>query len=201
MTQSEPLNRMRQQFPGGREKLHGVRQRDMEFEGFFVNPLRVDRKYHRFPQRFKYVDAQATGFGTGRFIDPKQLVAKCCFFAGQRLKSHDEVKRQVLPPAHKYVTRIQASTLGLRLGARNTTDLPVWLGERELKPSRLRSPACGRQTSRGSIGAIVGPRIEGNHRARGGLMNGVDDGFEEGKSPGRQAHAGSDYHTLVGLRS
>ena len=96
---------MRQQFFGGREKQHSMRQRGVKFEGRFINPLRMDRKNQRFPQRFKYVNAQATWFGTRRFIDPKQLVAKCGFFAGQRLKSHDEVKRQALPPAHKYVTR------------------------------------------------------------------------------------------------
>ena len=38
--------------------------------------------------------------------------------------------------------------------------------------------ACRRQPSGGSIGAIVGSCIEGNRRARGSLMNSVDDDFE-----------------------
>jgi len=42
----------------------------------------------------------------------------------------------------------------------------------------LYSPASSRQPSGGSIGAIVGPCIEGNRRAWGSLMNSVDDGFE-----------------------
>ena len=42
----------------------------------------------------------------------------------------------------------------------------------------LYSPASSRQPSGGSIGAIVGPCIEGNRRAWGSLMNSVDDDFE-----------------------
>jgi hypothetical protein len=38
--------------------------------------------------------------------------------------------------------------------------------------------ASSRQPSGGSIGAIIGPRIEGNRRSRGSLTNSVDDGFE-----------------------
>jgi hypothetical protein len=63
----------------------------------------------------------------------------------------------------------------------------------------LYSPASSRQPSGGSIGAIVGPCIESNRRAWGSLVNGVDDGFEYCKAPGRQAHAGSDYHAIIAL--
>jgi len=63
MTQPEPLNWMRQQRLGNREKPHSVRQAGVQFEGRFINPLRMDREHERFPQRFKYVNAQATSFG------------------------------------------------------------------------------------------------------------------------------------------
>ena len=36
-----------------------------------------------------------------------------------------------------------------------------------------RQPPCG------GVGAVLGPRVEGNRRGRGGFMNRVDDGFEE----------------------
>jgi hypothetical protein len=65
----------------------------------------------------------------------------------------------------------------------------------------LYSPASSRQPSGASIGAIIGPFIEGNRHPWGSLMNGVDDGFEYCKTPGRQAHASSDYHAIVPLRS
>jgi hypothetical protein len=39
-------------------------------------------------------------------------------------------------------------------------------------------PASSHQPPGGSVGAIVGPCIEGNRRAWGSLMNSVDDGFE-----------------------
>src|SRR6476646_10894599 len=96
---------MRQQLFSTREEPYSVRQRGVEFEGPFINPLVIDRENERLPHRFKHVNAQATRFGTRRFIDPEQLVAKCSFFAGQRLKSNDKVKRQALPPVNKYVTR------------------------------------------------------------------------------------------------
>jgi hypothetical protein len=65
----------------------------------------------------------------------------------------------------------------------------------------LFSAASKRQPTGGSIGAIIGPCIEGNRHAWGSLVNGVDDGFEYCKASGRQAHASSDYHTIVALRS
>jgi hypothetical protein len=95
---------MRQQRFGSRKKLHSVRKPGVQFEGRFINPLRIDREHERFPQRFKYLNAQATGFGARRYIDPKQLIAECRFFARQRLKAHDKVKRQALAPANKYAT-------------------------------------------------------------------------------------------------
>ncbi len=54
---------MCQQRLGGREKLHSVRQRGVQFEGSLINPLRIDREHERFPQRFKYINPQASGFG------------------------------------------------------------------------------------------------------------------------------------------
>jgi len=55
---------MRQQRLSSREKPHSVRQRGMQIEGRFINPLRMDREHERLPQRFKYIDAQATRLGT-----------------------------------------------------------------------------------------------------------------------------------------
>ena len=52
------------------------------------------------------------------------------------------------------------------------------LGALVLLDAGLHSPASSRQPSGGSIGAIIGPCIEGNRRAWGSLMNSVDDGFE-----------------------
>jgi hypothetical protein len=57
------------------------------------------------------------------------------------------------------------------------------------------------QPSGGSLSAILGPCIEGNHRAWGSLMNSVDDSFEYCEAPGRQADARSDYNTIVARRS
>jgi hypothetical protein len=42
----------------------------------------------------------------------------------------------------------------------------------------LYSLASERQRSGGSIGAIIGPCIEGNRRTRSTVMNRVDDSFE-----------------------
>jgi hypothetical protein len=57
------------------------------------------------------------------------------------------------------------------------------------------------QPSACSIGAVLGQCIEGNRRAWGSLVNSVDDGFEYRKTLGRQAHASSDYHTIVRRRT
>jgi hypothetical protein len=43
--------------------------------------------------------------------------------------------------------------------------------------------------------------IERNRRAWGSLMDSVDDGFEYCNALGRQAHASSDYHTIVARRT
>ena len=67
--------------------------------------------------------------------------------------------------------------------------------------SGLYSSASQRQSSGSGIGAIVRPRIEGNRRAWGNLTNSVDDHFEQCKIAGRQAHAGSDDHTIVVRRT
>jgi len=39
---------------------HSVRPRGMQFEGRFINPLRMASRTRTVPQRFKYVNAQAT---------------------------------------------------------------------------------------------------------------------------------------------
>lgn len=75
------------------------------------------------------------------------------------------------------------------------------LGALALLDVGLYSLASSRQPSGGSVGAVIGPCIEGNYRAWGRLMNSVDDGLEYRKAPRRQTHAGSDYHTIVALRS
>ena len=92
---------MREQRLRGCEKPHSVRQRRVQFEGSFVNPLRVDREHERFAQRFKDINAQASRFGPGRFIDSKYFVATCLFLSRQRLEAADEVKRHTLAPAER----------------------------------------------------------------------------------------------------
>jgi hypothetical protein len=42
----------------------------------------------------------------------------------------------------------------------------------------LYSPGSNRYPSGGGIGAIIGPRIEGNRRTWGNLTDSVDDDFE-----------------------
>src|SRR6185369_7010230 len=111
---------MRQQLLGSLKKPHSVRQRGVELEGRFINPLRIDCEHHRFPQRFKYVNAQATRLSTRRFIYPKQLIAKCGFFARQRLKAHDKVKRQAVAPANKYATPVASNDVRCCLEDRRT---------------------------------------------------------------------------------
>jgi hypothetical protein len=61
--------------------------------------------------------------------------------------------------------------------------------------------ASNRQPSGGSIGAILGPRVESNRRLWGSLVDSVDDGFKYCKAPGRQADAGTDYNTIIARRS
>jgi hypothetical protein len=51
-------------------------------------------------------------------------------------------------------------------------------GELVLLEAELYSSASSRHPSGGSIGAVVGPCIEGNRRAWGSLTNSVDDDFE-----------------------
>src|SRR5262245_5831657 len=76
--------------------------------------------------------------------------------------------------------------------------LTAW-GSAARAPHVRRSRGSGgwRQPSGGSIGTILGPCIEGYRRAWGSLMNGVDDSFEQGKAPVRQADASSDYDAIV----
>jgi hypothetical protein len=50
-------------------------------------------------------------------------------------------------------------------------------GKRRNQRSGLLGSVFSRHPSGGSIGAIVGPSIEGNRRARGSLTNSVDDDF------------------------
>ena len=83
---------MRQQSLRDCEKPHGVQQGRVPFKGSFIHPLRMDREHEWFPQRLEHIDAQATNLGTRRFIDPKQLIAKCRFFFRQRLKADNKVK-------------------------------------------------------------------------------------------------------------
>ena len=58
------------------------------------------------------------------------------------------------------------------------TAVSLELGRAGFWDAELYSPASRRQPSGGSIGAIIGPCIEGNRCAWGSLMNSVDDGFE-----------------------
>lgn len=69
-------------------------------------------------------------------------------------------------PAWTYL-ELLAPLVGQRL-RRNTRQLPAG----------LYSPASSHQPPGGSIGAIIGSRIEGNRRAWGSLMNSVEDDFE-----------------------
>jgi hypothetical protein len=49
---------------------------------------------------------------------------------------------------------------------------------RRILPPRYLGQLSSRQPSAGSIGAIVGPCVEGDRCAWGGLANGVNDDFE-----------------------
>ena len=57
---------------------------------------------------------------------------------------------------------------------------PRWSGHDDwiLLDAGLYGAASKRQPSRGGIGAIIRPRIEGNRRAWGSIANRVDDHFE-----------------------
>ena len=61
--------------------------------------------------------------------------------------------------------------------------------------------AAWRQPSGRGLGAIVGPCVEGDRRARCSLVNSVDDRFEHWKPPGWHTDARSDYDTIVFRRS
>jgi len=58
-----------------REKPNGVGQSRVQFQRSFIRPFRMDREYEWFSQRLKDIDSQTTNFGTGRFINSKQLIA------------------------------------------------------------------------------------------------------------------------------
>jgi hypothetical protein len=108
---------------GGFDKPHSVWQSRMQFEGSFINPLRMDREHKRLAQRFKYINAQTTGFGPRGFIDPKHLIAKCRFPPRQRLKTKYGVKRQDPPPVGQYATEDQS--FGASREPANSSDGPA----------------------------------------------------------------------------
>src|SRR6516165_12506933 len=54
-----------------------------------------------------------------------------------------------------------------------------------------------RHPSRSSIGAVFGPRIEGNGRARSAPMDGVDDSLEYLKTLRRQTDTSADHNTVI----
>ena len=62
------------------------------------------------------------------------------------------------------------------------------------------SLVSNRQPSGSSVGAVLGPCIEGNRGGRGSLMNSVDDNFKKCQAPRGQADAGSDYNTIIARR-
>jgi hypothetical protein len=65
----------------------------------------------------------------------------------------------------------------------------------------LGGSASKRQTSGGSIGAIIEPCIEGDPRVWGGFANRVDDGFEQCEASAWQANATSNDNTIVARRT
>jgi hypothetical protein len=102
LAQSESLHRMRQQSLRGCEKLHRMRQGRMKVKRGLIHPLRANREHERLPQRLKHIEAQTPSLGSGRFIDPEQLLAKRCFPSGPWLKANDDVNGQMTIPNSKY---------------------------------------------------------------------------------------------------
>ena len=74
-------------------------------------------------------------------------------------------------------------------------------GLHQRRRSACLAPARNGQPSGGSVGAILGPCIEGNRRAWRGLVNSVNHSLEYCEAPRREADAGSDYNTIISLRS
>lgn len=70
-----------------------MRQTGVQLKRGFVDPLRVDRKLYRFPNRFKNVDSEATGFPPRGPIYLEYFLAKRTFHSRQRVKTDNEVKR------------------------------------------------------------------------------------------------------------
>src|SRR5512139_3330934 len=62
------------------------------------------------------------------------------------------------------------------------------------------SPAPSGHPTSGRIGTIIGPRVECDGSAWGGLAHSIDDDFKYCKAFGWQTHAGSDDNTIIGLR-
>src|ERR1700756_3585232 len=60
--------------------------------------------------------------------------------------------------------------------------------------------STGRHPSSCSLGAIVGPCVEGNRCAWSSFVNRVDDCLEEREPTGRQANAGSNNHAVIASR-
>src|SRR5437870_13904476 len=74
-------------------------------------------------------------------------------------------------------------------------------GLHQRRRSACLAPARNGQPSGGSVGAILGPCIEGNRRAWRGLVNSFHHSLEYCAAPRRHADAGSDYTTIISHRS
>ena len=94
VSQPESLDRGRQEPLSGSKKPRGVRQRRVQFETGFIDPLGVHGEDFRLTQRFKYIDPQTTRLGARRSIDLQQCIAEFRIFAGLGLKPRNEVKGQ-----------------------------------------------------------------------------------------------------------
>lgn len=108
-----------------------------------------------------------------------------------------EKRRKRLGPESEARRRSPEVNLGdLPLGAQELIPLVVSRGDRPVQCVSL----ARRQPSRSSLRTILRPRVEGNRRAWGSLVNSIDDCFEHRDALGRKADAGADYDAIIALR-
>jgi hypothetical protein len=89
---------MGQQFFRGLQELNRMRQLRVVVESRLVHPFGMDLKDGRLPQRLEHVNAQTSRLGPRWFVHPQQLVSERIRLSGTRLKPHENMNGQSLPP-------------------------------------------------------------------------------------------------------
>ena len=72
---------------GGAEKSDGVRQLSVKVKGRFIDPLGMNGIRVRLFERFKSMNREATGLGSGSFDDAEQFFAKFHLLPGPRFEA------------------------------------------------------------------------------------------------------------------